>query len=190
MKQRIFISSVQKEFAKERRELGKYILGDALLSRFFDIFLFEDIPAKDRRADDVYIEEVSRCDIYLAMLGKEYGIVDRSGLSPTHKEFNEATRLNKPRLIFVKGIDDADKAPKMRELIKTAGTQLIRRRFATVAELIPNVYASLVDYLAVKELLRVGPFDAAVPPDAVIADLSADSIRRFVGVPPGGRYRV
>lgn len=51
MKQRIFISSVQKEFAEERQALKTYIQGDALLSRFFDVFLFEDIPARDRRAE-------------------------------------------------------------------------------------------------------------------------------------------
>lgn len=56
MKQRIFISSVQKEFADERQALKAYILGDALLSRFFDVFLFEDIPASDRRANADYID--------------------------------------------------------------------------------------------------------------------------------------
>jgi len=40
MKQRLFISSVQREFAEERQALKAYILGDALLSRFFDVFLF------------------------------------------------------------------------------------------------------------------------------------------------------
>jgi predicted HTH transcriptional regulator len=182
MKQRIFISSVQKEFSKERQALKAYILGDALLSRFFDVFLFEDIPAKDRRADAVYIEEVRHCEIYLIMLGQEYGKPDRNGLSPTHLEFNEATSLNKTRLVFVKGIADGDKAPGMQKLIKEAGEQLIRRRFTTVAELIPAVYASLVDYLAMKELLRVGPFDAAVALNATMDDLSADAIGRFVGI--------
>ncbi|MCX6875459.1 MAG: hypothetical protein NTW21_16880 [Verrucomicrobia bacterium] len=33
---RIFISSVQKEFAKERKALGEYLSGDPLLRRFFD----------------------------------------------------------------------------------------------------------------------------------------------------------
>ena len=33
--------------------------------------------------------------------------------------------------------------------------------FPTLAELIAGVYASLVDYLADRELLRFGPFDAA-----------------------------
>ena len=182
MKQRIFISSVQKEFADERQALKAYLLGDALLSRFFDVFLFEDLPASDRRADAVYLDEVRRCDIYLALLGDQYGREDADGLCPTQREFDEATKLGKPRIVFVKGADDASRHPKMRALITTAGAQLIRRRFTTVAELIPSVYASLVDYLAVKELLRVGPFDAAVCPDAGMDDLSADRIRRFVGV--------
>jgi len=142
---------------------------------------FEDIPARDRRADAVYIEEVRHCDLYLALLGDQYGREDADGLSPMHREFNEATTLGKPRLVFVKGTDDSAHHPKMRALIATAGTQLIRRRFTSSAELIPAVYASLVDYLAAKELLRVGPFDAAVCPDATMQDLSADRIRRFVG---------
>lgn len=182
MKQRIFISSVQKEFAEERQALKAYLLGDALLSRFFDVFLFEDLPASDRRADAAYLDEVRRCDLYLALLGNEYGAEDADGLSPTQREFDEATRLGKHRLVFVKGANDEDKHPKMRALMAVAGAQLIRRRFTTVAELIPSVYASLVDYLAVKELLRVGPFDAAVCPDAGMDDLSADRIRRFVGI--------
>jgi hypothetical protein len=60
MKQRIFISSVQKEFADERQALKAYLLGDALLSRFFDVFLFEDLPASDRRVDVAYLDEVVR----------------------------------------------------------------------------------------------------------------------------------
>ena len=33
--QRIFISSVQKEFAEERRVLSEYLSGDPLFRRFF-----------------------------------------------------------------------------------------------------------------------------------------------------------
>ncbi len=182
MKQRIFISSAQKEFAEERQAIKAYLLGDALLSRFFEVFLFEDLPASDRRADAAYLDEVRRCDVYLALLGNEYGREDAEGLSSTQREFDEATRLGKTRIVFVKGTDDTGRHPKMRDLITAAGAQLIRRRFTTVAELTPSMYASLVDYLAVKELLRVGPFDAAVCPDAGMDDLSADRIRRFVGI--------
>ena len=103
MKTRIFISSVQKEFATERQALKTYILGDALLSRFFDVFLFEDLPASDRRPDDVYLDEVRRCSVYLGLFGDEYGWEDAKGFSPTHREFLAATQLGIPRLVFVKG---------------------------------------------------------------------------------------
>jgi hypothetical protein len=64
------------ELAAERRALKEYIEGDPLLRRFFDVFLFEDLPASDRRADDVYLDEVDRCGIYLGLFGNEYGYED------------------------------------------------------------------------------------------------------------------
>ncbi len=49
-KLRLFISSVHKEFAAERRALRDFVDGDALPRCFFSVFLFEDLPASDRRA--------------------------------------------------------------------------------------------------------------------------------------------
>ena len=37
---RIFVSSVQREFAVERKALAEYIRTDALLGRFFEVFIF------------------------------------------------------------------------------------------------------------------------------------------------------
>ena len=45
---RIFISSVQREFAQERKALRDFLQNDPLMRRFFDVFLFEDVPASDR----------------------------------------------------------------------------------------------------------------------------------------------
>lgn len=182
MKTKIFISSVQKEFAEERRALKAYIQGDALLSRFFEAFLFEDLSASDRKAKTLFLEEVRRSGLYLALLGNQYGVKDSSGLSSTHHEFKEATRLGKPRLIFVRGSDDKARDPKMRALVSAVGKQLIRRRFTSSADLNPAVYASLVDYLESSGLLRFGPFDAAICKDAAIKDLSVSKIRRFVAI--------
>ena len=47
MSLRIFVSSVQTEFAEERRRLAEYIRSDALLADFFDVFLFEEQPAPE-----------------------------------------------------------------------------------------------------------------------------------------------
>ena len=57
---RIFISSVQREFAQERAALRDYLRGDPLMRRFFNVFLFEDVPASDRRPDSLYLDEVER----------------------------------------------------------------------------------------------------------------------------------
>ena len=63
MKYRIFVSGVQKELKDERRIIKKFILGEVLLSEYFEIFLFEDAPAKSRSAETSYLEEVKKSDI-------------------------------------------------------------------------------------------------------------------------------
>ncbi len=177
---RIFISSVQEEFATERAALRDYIRNDPLLRRFFDAFLFEDVPAADRRLDDLYLNEVERSQIYLGLFGKEYGYEDQEGISPTQREFEKATELNKHRLIFIKALENIPRHPKMQALIQQIETQLIRRRFNTTAELISALYASLVKYLDDRELIRSTPFDATACSDATLEDLSAETIAGFV----------
>ncbi len=187
MKFKIFISSVQKEFKDERKALKDYIHGDALLSRFFEVFLFEDLPASDRHPDQAYLDGVKKADIYLGLFGDEYGVIDKKGMSPTHKEFLLAQQLGKPKFIFVKGNDDNNRDPKMQNLMRVAGKQVIRRRFQSPSDLIFSVYASLVDYLAAKNLLRSGPFDASVCQDATLKDISSEKIRKFVRAARGER---
>src|SRR5580658_8207707 len=181
-RQVIFISSVQKELADERRAIRDFVRGDALLRRFFDVFLFEDLPASDRRADDVYLAEVGRCSIYVGLFGQEYGHSNSAGLSPTELEFDRATELGKTRLIFVKGADDHSRDAKMRALIGKAGSQFIRRRFAGISDLNASLYASLVEHLERVGHLRTRPFDAAACPDATLADIANDKVKWFLGV--------
>ncbi|MGE3802609.1 MAG: DUF4062 domain-containing protein, partial [Candidatus Kapaibacterium sp.] len=178
---RIFISSVQKEFARERKALAEYLSNDPLLRRFFDSFLFErDVPASDRRPDAVYLDEVGNCDLYLGLFGEEYGWENQDGLSPTHLEFNEATRLGKTRLIFVKGAGDETRHPKMRALIREVGSQLVRRRFQKSADLLPDVYASLVSFLEETGKLNRAPWDARAPRNVRLDDIDPENVARFV----------
>jgi hypothetical protein len=178
---KIFVSSVQKEFAKIRRDLKAFLLGDAVLQRFIsEVFLFEDLPAKDRRAEEVYLEEVKHCDVYLGIFGYEYGYEDENGVAPTEQEYNHAMRLKKPRLIYVWGSDDNKRAPKMRELIRKASSQLIRRRVEDISALTAEVYASLVDYLDGMGALRVPPFDTSACDGATLANLSRERIEWFL----------
>ena len=158
---RIFISSVQREFAEERMALRDYLRGDPLMRRFFDVFLFENVPAADRRADDIYLDEVARCDLFVGLLGNEYGTEDAGGLSPTHREFGLASELHKHRLIFIKGAEDHLRHSKMQELVKLVSAQLTYKRFGAIPELVSGVYAALVTYLESRGIIHIGPFDAA-----------------------------
>ena len=176
---RIFISSVQDEFAEERAALRDYIRADVLIRRFFDVFLFEDVPASDQRPDHLYLDEVERCDIYVGLFGTDYGSEDEEGVSPTEREFDHATAVGAHRLIFMKGTGDA-RHPKMQALIRKGQAGLIRKRFNTLAELVAGLYAALVEYLDAKELIRWGPFDASPCARATLDDLDFERMAQFI----------
>lgn len=182
MKQiRVFISSVQKEFQQVRMDLKAFLTGDAVLHRFIsEVFLFEELPAKDRRADQVYLEEVKRCDIYVGIFGYDYGKEDKDGISPTEHEYNYAGKHRKTRLIYVWGSDEKKRDSKMRQLVGNASSELIRRRIENFSALTSEVYASLVDYLDGLGALRVPPFDTSTCDGATLQHLSRKRIDWFL----------
>ena len=79
---RIFSSSVQREFAQERKALRNFLRNSPLMRRCFDVFLFENVPASDRRPDALYLDEVRRSDLYVGLFGNDYGLEDADGISP------------------------------------------------------------------------------------------------------------
>jgi len=177
----LFISSVQKELAAERRAVKDFITHDPLLSRFIsDVFLFEDIPARDRKPYDIYLGEVEQRDIYLAILGNEYGWKNEDGKSPTELEFEHATKTHRERLIFVKGNNDKAREPEMARLVARAGRQVTRRRFSDTSGLIREVYASLVEFLENHGALRTTPFDGSVCDGATLRDIDKSRVTAFV----------
>jgi len=176
---RIFVSSVQGELATERRAVRDFVQGDALLRRFFEVFLFEDLPAVDRRADETYLAEVDRCDLYVGLFGRDYGSEDAEGVSPTEREFDRATAAGKVRLVYLKRT--ADRHPKMAALVRRAESQVVRRQFDSEPALQAALYASLVDWLERTGRLRTKPFDAAACPEAGLGDLAADQLEIFLG---------
>ena len=179
---RIFISSDQQEFAQERERLRDFLRGDPLMRRFFEVFFSEEVPVSGRRPGRAYLDEVDRCDIYVGLFGRDYGSEDAGGVSPTEREFERAAESEKQRLTFVKGAEGSGRHPKMEALIARAQAGLVRRRFSTPAELIAGVYASLVQYLEAKELLRFGPFDAAPCSGATLDDLDFEDMYRFIRI--------
>ena len=178
MSYRIFISSVQREFAKERKALASYIRKDAILGKFFEVFLFEEVPAQERPAQDVYLGEIDRCDIYLGILGASYGNTDSKGVSATESEYNRAAKMKKERICFVK----RNIAPDSRQavFIGRVNSDVVRNGFLDFDELRTGVYAALAQFLEDKKLVSVLPFDCSSSGKVQLKDLSVSKMRQFV----------
>jgi predicted HTH transcriptional regulator len=179
MSQRIFISSVQREFAKERKALAEYVRKDAILGRFFDVFLFEEVPAQERKADGVYLAEVDACDIYLGIFGHTYGNVDSSGVSATEREYQRAAKKRKTRICFVdKSAGDTD--PRQAAFLSQVNEDVIRKGFVGYDDLRTAVYAALAKCLEDKGFINVLPFDASKTAGVTMKDLSVAKMRDFI----------
>ncbi|MCF0204382.1 MAG: DUF4062 domain-containing protein [Muribaculaceae bacterium] len=178
---KIFISSVQSEFASERSMLAEYIRKDALLGKFFEVFIFEEMPAANQSPSNVYLSEVAQCDIYLGLFGNKYGWEDSEGVSPTEREYDCASENHKTRLIFISSNSSARHA-KEYALIAKAERDIVRRNFDSHETLRIAVYSSLVRYLEEDGIIRWIPFDAATDNGAGIEDLDEDKIKDFLRV--------
>ncbi|MFH1146648.1 MAG: DUF4062 domain-containing protein [Pseudomonadota bacterium] len=178
---KIFVSSVQKEFKQIRLDLKAFLLGDAVLHRFIsEVFLFEELPAKDRRADQVYLGEVERCDIYVGIFGYDYGDEDQNGISATEREYLHATRHGKTRLVYVWGSNEGKRAPNMKQLVRKVSKELVRRRIEDFSALTSEGYASLVAHLDESGDLRVPPFDTSACDGATLQNLSRKRVDWFL----------
>ena len=177
MRFKIFISSVQREFAAERQMIAEYVRKDALLGKFFDVFLFEEEPACDVEARDLYLPEVEKSDIYLGILGAQFGNADADGVSPTEREYDSATIKGKERLVFVK---KCERDPREERFLQKVQSDVVRKSFETAEELQLAVYAALVRVLENKGYVRVAPFDLAVDTNLTLTDVDDAKVRDYL----------
>ncbi|MBU0571672.1 MAG: DUF4062 domain-containing protein [Candidatus Omnitrophica bacterium] len=185
MKYKIFVSGAQKELKKERRAVKEFIRKDALLSEYFDVFLFEDSPAKSKSAEIAYIEEVRKSDIYIGILGQQYGGSGKEKMSPTEAEFREAKAKHKEILIYIKGQNTADKLRDggMQEFIteiKNPKAGYSYRRFDTATELTNLVYESLISFLKEKGEIGKAGFDQRICDGAKLSDIDDTKVKWFL----------
>lgn len=80
-------------------ELVRMVLRDFGYQDVWEYLLDERKPIK------IFLEELARCDLYIALIGWHYGYIPREnnprGLSITELEYERAVELRKTRLIFV-----------------------------------------------------------------------------------------
>ena len=180
MRFNVFISSVQKEFAQERLALADYLRTDALLSTFFIPFLFEETAATNQDPATLYLQEVANAQIYIGLLGQDYGYEVPDGISATEKEYNTATEHHLPRWIYIKGNNTLQRDPKENMFIAKVGDQVSRKRFLDLEELKKEVYQSCIGFLKRKGLISSTDFDQALAPNTSIATINQTLLNTFL----------
>lgn len=187
-KYKIFISGVQKELKEERRAPKDFISNDVLLRSHFEIFLFEDQPAKSKSSENAYLDEVRECDIYLGILGSKYGNTGKNKVSPTEAEFHEARENHKAILIFIKGENGAKDLKREKGIqnlikeIKDPKKGYSYRRFGNILEFKHLVYESLIAFLREKGIVGRDIFDQRICTRAKLSDIDEKKIRWFLKI--------
>lgn len=107
---RIFISSTSEDLVNERSQVL-----EGVRHLHFEHVAMEYFGADPRKPIEVCLDEVRRSDVYLGIIGHRYGtIVEETGKSYTHMEYEEATRIGLPRLIYFRS-DDVPILPRFVE---------------------------------------------------------------------------
>jgi len=179
---KVFISSVQKEFEQERIALQHYLQDDALLSGFFIPYLFEAEAAAGAAPDAIYLDEVAASDIYIGLLGIDYGYEDTDGISPTEREFDLASAEGLSRWIYIKGDNKTKRHDKEKAFINKVRDLLSYRRFADIDTLKKEMYNSCIKFLKETGNISSQDFDNSLHEYAAIKDIDPDKVKDFVRV--------
>lgn len=181
-KLKILISSVQNEFAEERKQLSQHFKTDALLSMFFEPVLFEELPAASQAPDQVYLDAVRESQVYLFLLGQEYDQENQNGISLTEQTYEYAKAHNSDILAFIKGDNQVNCQGHENSLIENVQKNFSYKRFWDISQLIGEVDAALVALLKRKGFIQQTSFDESLHPTAQLGDLDAGKIEKFVGL--------
>lgn len=184
---KVFVSGNQTELSGERFAVKDVITNNPIFKEFFEVFLFEEVPATNRSPVLTYLEEVKSSDIFIGILGKNYGSINEEGLSPTEKEIRTFIGSNphKDLVIFIKGINDQNKDEKVQNLIDFIKNPLIRppvtyKRFESLTDLKKDISDSLVSFLHEKRVINAEPFDEKVRLDLGYDDLDEKEVNDFL----------
>jgi len=134
----VFISSVIKgfeEFRQAAREAIELMDHRPVMS--------ESFGARPYSSGTACIHEVEQSDVYLLILGPNYGFETDEGISVTHAEFRAARAADRPVLAFVKQCDMEAKQAVFREEVEAYQGGVFRDTFSSDIELKDQVVRAL-----------------------------------------------
>ena len=178
MKYKIFISSVRREFEHERKFIKQEIKNDYILNKFFEVFLYEELSALGASPREVYSDEAINSDIYIGLIGSDYGSILESGISPTELEYDLYNKTHNDALIYIKDVEFRE--DKTEAFIKKVSNHSYTR-FNNRYDLMNAIKESLGDFIA-KNLRNYRAFDSEILLNSSCDDVDLDALDMFFNV--------
>ncbi len=182
VKFRVFISSVQKEFSKERKIIYQYLKEDMLLKEFFIPIAFEFLPAASKSPDGVYTEEIINSNIFFVFIGDDYGFEDKDGISPTEREYDLASKYSLTKFGFVKNFSSDKRHLKESLFLKKISSEIKWQEFFDYENLKTEIYKVCITFLRNKGLISYHDFDSAILNDCTLDEIDESKIEKFINI--------
>lgn len=180
-KYKVFISSVQNEFDHERKMLVDYFQTDILLAPFFESFIFENNPADTKNPETIYLNKIKQADIYIGIIGTQYGFEDASGISPTEKEYDAAKAKGIPRWIYILNTNKS-RHPREELFIQKLSKDVSWKFFTNTDNLKKEIIHTCFEFLKQKGRIENDDFDNALHPYCTIQDIDPALIKNFIEI--------
>jgi hypothetical protein len=158
---KVMLSSVRRGLADVRDAVAPVI---KILR--YDVIRFETVVKAPVPPRATCVAMVEDADIYLLILGEEYGdLMPGTGLAPTEEEWSVARNLGKPIVVFEKaGINPGPQEAAFIKKVKDYETGVWRRTFNDTADLLTQLEEALA---AAAEALQPVVATALLSPVAV-----------------------
>ena len=174
---KLFISSLIGGYGDERAAVAH-----AAKVLRWEVLRAEDFGARPDTPQHACLEAVRQADVVVLLMGADYGDVQASGVSPTHEEWREAARSQRPMLVFVEAaVERDDLQNAFVDEVEGWSTGRFRASFTSPQDLQDKVTRALAD------LQMPGPADEAEIAQRAISALPESQRGMFVG---GARLHV
>ncbi len=135
---RVFISSVISGFEEYRKAAKRAV--ELMSDR---PIMSEDFGARPYSSEKACFSEVEASDVYIVILGKEYGFETEENISVTQAEFTAAKQTNKPTLVFIQDVEMEERQQKFKAVVEEYKSGLFRAIFSTPEELKDEIIRAL-----------------------------------------------
>ncbi|MDP2835813.1 MAG: DUF4062 domain-containing protein [Methanobacteriaceae archaeon] len=179
---KVFISGNQTELNEERMAVKEVIMNTPIIKKKFEPFLFEDLPSSGSNPVSTYLDEVKNSDIYLGILGMDYGNKNKDGISATEEEYDTFVEnvSDGEILIFVKGDRTTTRDPQIDDFIDKTRDMSIYSRFNSIADLKEEVIKSLESFLENEGVINSEAFDKRICVEADYSAIDENEVTDFL----------